>query len=299
MAGLSDYTAKNLLSYISGQIPVPTTPSVWLALFTAAPTSDAGSGGTEVGGSGYARVQVAGALAAGSSFTTSSGTITLGSSAPSWLTSLGGNGQGCNIYDVTKGAQIGSIGSSGVSGTTVNLATNSLANSTGSTDSLLFSAFSLPSASSGSEPGTTPANIANGASINFPTATASWGTVVAFGLYDAVSSGNLLAWDYLGNFKWSPFSCTLASPGVFTVTDQTFTNGNGVVVTSKYGGTLPTTGGSFAGILTVAGVSGNTFNVGVNTTSIGDGQVRQVLQQPIAINVTASFAASALTIFSA
>lgn len=30
--------------------------------------------------------------------------------------------------------------------------------------------------------------------ITFPTATASWGTVVAVGLFDAASSGTLLAW---------------------------------------------------------------------------------------------------------
>ena len=30
--------------------------------------------------------------------------------------------------------------------------------------------------------------------ITFPTATASWGTVTAFGLFDASSAGNLLIW---------------------------------------------------------------------------------------------------------
>ena len=32
----------------------------------------------------------------------------------------------------------------------------------------------------------------NGNAIAFPAATADWGTVVAFGIYDAASSGNLL-----------------------------------------------------------------------------------------------------------
>lgn len=36
--------------------------------------------------------------------------------------------------------------------------------------------------------------IANGTTITFPTATANWGTVVAFGIFDAASAGNLLAW---------------------------------------------------------------------------------------------------------
>lgn len=34
----------------------------------------------------------------------------------------------------------------------------------------------------------------NGTSITFPTPTANWGTVVAFGIFDAASSGNLLYW---------------------------------------------------------------------------------------------------------
>ena len=35
---------------------------------------------------------------------------------------------------------------------------------------------------------------ANGTAINFPTATGDWGTVVAFGIFDAAEAGNLLAW---------------------------------------------------------------------------------------------------------
>lgn len=37
-------------------------------------------------------------------------------------------------------------------------------------------------------------SIDNAAIIDFPTATADWGTVVAFGLFDALSGGNLLGW---------------------------------------------------------------------------------------------------------
>ena len=35
---------------------------------------------------------------------------------------------------------------------------------------------------------------ANGTTITFVTATANWGTVVAFGIFDASSGGNLLYW---------------------------------------------------------------------------------------------------------
>lgn len=41
----------------------------------------------------------------------------------------------------------------------------------------------------------------NGQAISFPTSTAAWGTVVAFGIYDAVSGGNLLYWGELTSSK--------------------------------------------------------------------------------------------------
>src|SRR6266567_6699400 len=42
--------------------------------------------------------------------------------------------------------------------------------------------------------GTTPEQMSNAAVITFPTPTASWGTVIGFALYDAVTAGNLLYW---------------------------------------------------------------------------------------------------------
>ena len=138
--------------------------------------------------------------------------------------------------------------------------------------------------------GSSPSTISNATAISFPMATAPWGTVIAFGLYDASVAGNLLAWDYLGNFDWLPFSCTLASPGVLTVPAHGYTNGDSVVVTAEHGGTLPTTAGSWSGLLTVAGVATNTFTAGVNTTGVGSGLVRKVTQQVISSGVQASFA---------
>lgn len=41
----------------------------------------------------------------------------------------------------------------------------------------------------------------NSSTITFPTASASWGTVTAVNLYDAVSGGNRLAWASLGTSK--------------------------------------------------------------------------------------------------
>lgn len=296
MSGLTDYSAANVLQYITGDRAVPALPSVFLGLFTAAPTSDAGTGGTEVSGGAYARVQVAGALAVAAAGGPFAGTtITLAASAPAWLLALGTNGSGVNVYDATTTTQIGTVSS--ISGAVVTL-TGTAGGSVANSNSLIFSAFPAATASSGSEPATTPAQVANGAAITFPQATASWGNVIAFALFDASTSGNMLAWDYLGNFKWIPFSCTSASPGVLT-TDASAdvpSNGSSVIVSQKYGGTLPTTAGSWAGLLTTAGASGATFNAGVNTTSVGGGQFRQVTSQSIPSNVTASFAASAFVL---
>lgn len=296
MAGLSDYLAEAVLNFVTGNSPMPALASRYLALFTTAPTADAGTGGTEVSTSstGYARVQVAGALTAAASFTTSSTTITLSAAAPSWVVA------GMNISDTTAGANIGTVAS--VSSTTVTLTAAASHASSGAADSLVFSAWPAAVASSGTEPSVTPASATNtNATITFAQATASWGTVVAWGIYDAATAGDLLCWDYLGNYKWVPFTCTSASPGVLSTDTSTDVPASGasVVVTAKFGGTLPTTSGSWAGILTVASPSSNTFAAGVNTTSTGAGQFRQVTQQSIPANVTASFASGTLVVSAA
>ena len=294
MPGASDYTAKNELSYLGGQFAMAALPTgTFMALFNTAPTSDAGTGGTEVSGTGYARVQIAGNLAISGSTSTGSATFTLSSTAPAWLLALGTAGSGVTVWS-TAGVFIGTISS--VSGTTVTMTGNAAAVASGT---LNFSAFSAPTASSGTEPATAPAAMQNGAAVNFAQAgSGGWGTVPAWAMYDALTSGNFLYWDWLGNFKWQAFTCTLASPGVLTVdsTGDAYANGTSVVVTQKYASTLPTTGGSWAGLLTTANLSGATFTAGVNTTSIGAGLIRAVQNQSIPANVTASIAAGQLNV---
>lgn len=296
MSGLSDYSSANVLNYLTGQLIVPALPALWMGLFTTAPTSDAGTGGTEVPSTnGYARQQVAGAATVNG--TTAAGNATLHfASTPTWIVA------GMSIRDVTSPAVISAATTVlSTTGTTVVMSANAAGAGVGATDSIVFSAFQpATAATSEPEPNTIPGQSTNtGVIVTFPQATSTgWGTVTSFGLYDASTSGNLVVWDYLGNFKWVPFTCTLASPGVFTtdLAADAPANGSSVVVTSKYGGTLPTTGGSFSGLLTTAGLSTNTFNVGVNTTAAGGGQFRQVGTQAIAGNVTASFASATLII---
>ncbi len=292
MAGLSDFEAEAFINHATGAIPLSTPANRYVALFTA-PPSDAGAGGTEVSGGSYARLQVAGAVAAAGAISASSPNITMPNiSGSPWVQ------PGMNVYDLTNGKQIGTLLS--WSGTALTLTANAANAGSGSTDSLQFSAWPAASASSGAEPATLPANVTNGAALAFAQSTAAWATgatfVMYWALYDALTSGNYLWGDYFGNFKWSPFTATNASPSVLTCTDQTFINGEFAVVTAKFGGVLPTTGGSWGGVQTVAGVSGATFNLGVNSSSTGDGTVRQILQYSVSISTTLAFAASSFTL---
>lgn len=160
--------------------------------------------------------------------------------------------------------------------------------------------------------GTAPSIITNSASITFPTATANWGTVIAFGLYDAATVGNLLAWDFIGNFSWLPFESTSVNTGngpVFTAKANGFANSDPLVATIEYGGTFPTL---TTGVLTAynvffaANVATDTFTATTTAggtafaaTTTGSGQVRKIIQQSIPNGIQASFAGGAFTITSA
>jgi hypothetical protein len=283
MTGLTDYSSNNVLNWLTGRIKMPNLPAVYLALFTAVGT-DAGTGFTEVStaGTAYARVQVAGTLVTNGATTTASPTISA-ASVPSWIVA------GMTVYDATTSAAVGTVLST--TATTVTLTANA-ASAVGSGDTLNFSAFGAPS-------GTGPASLTNGAVISFAAATGGgFGTVIAFGLYDASTAGNLLDWDYMGNFAWLPATVSAASPGVITAKAHGYANGDSFVFSTEYGGTAPTfSAGNYTGVQTVAGSATDSFNVtGVNTSATGSGMVRKVNQQSIPAGVTASFSASTLTL---
>lgn len=72
-------------------------------------------------------------------------------------------------------------------------------------------ATNFPAASGGAK--------SNGTAITFPAATAAWGTVVAMGVFDASSGGNLLAWATLATSKTVANGDTVSFPvGDFDVT---------------------------------------------------------------------------------
>lgn len=108
--GQSDYLNSQILNWLKGTTFAAAPATTYVALFTTAPTSDAGTGGTEVSGGSYARVGI----------TSSSG----------WSAISGG--------------------------------------------------------------GTVAEQISNAGVVTFATPSANWGTVVAVGLYDALTTGNLL-----------------------------------------------------------------------------------------------------------
>lgn len=289
MTGMTNLTADQYLNDITGFAPLlSTSRSRFLALLTAVGT-DAGTGFTEVSTSGtaYARQQVAGAVAATASFTTASTTITI-TTNPGWVI------PGMSVYDNTTGSAIGTVLT--YVGTTLTLVAASLINSSGSADSIQFSAFSAASSSA-------PGVCTTIAAQTFATATgAGYGTVIAWSLMSdnsAISVTNLLFWDFLGNFNWLPFESTSVNTGagpVVSAKGNGYSNADPVVATSEYGGTLPTlttgvlTGYNVAFVanaatdsLTLVTTSGG--GTAFAATSTGSGMIRKITQVAIGTGI--------------
>jgi hypothetical protein len=104
-------------------------------------------------------------------------------------------------------------------------------------------------------------------------------TVLYAGLWSAASSGTFAGMGPLGAGTTYAFTCTNASPGVFTAPGTSYANGNTVVVFAGAGATLPT--GITAGTLYyIVSASGATFELSatsggtaINTSSTGAGIV--------------------------
>lgn len=137
--------------------------------------------------------------------------------------------------------------------------------------------------------GTNPAHVTNSADFIFGPADIDWGTIVGFGLFNAPLGGGALgASDYLGPGNWLPCTISSASPGIIT-TDRLhgMTVGDRAVYSNELGGTVPTFSQSnLIGPLIVASAASVTLTVKntglpVNTNSVGSGQIRTVIAQPI------------------
>jgi hypothetical protein len=152
--------------------------------------------------------------------------------------------------------------------------------------------------------GTTPSSISNSTTLAFATASADWGIIVAFGLFDAPTAGNLLCWDYIGNYAWRPAVVSAASPGVITLPNHGFIASDTVLWSIEHGGNTPTFSQSnFTGTLTVVGPTTDTFTVtnggtAVNTSSSGNGMIRKYVPQAIINGAAATFPPASFTIIS-
>jgi len=140
----------------------------------------------------------------------------------------------------------------------------------------------------------------NGTAITFAQASADWGTIVAFGLFDASTSGNLLYWGWLGTDDGDLFTATVAD--VLTAPGHSVVNDNVVRILIVPGGTLPT-GLTEGTTYFVISQSGDTFSLSttqgggaVNITASGSGLVAKITTKPVLNGDTPSFAINALQI---
>lgn len=145
--------------------------------------------------------------------------------------------------------------------------------------------------------GSSPSLISNAQAVIFPTVETTWQNILGFGLFDAPGGGNLLAWDYFGNFSWQPTTISLGSPALWTQPNHGYLMGDRVVYTEEYGGQAPG-GATLTGLMTIQTVSQDAFAVGINTTSAGEGMVRKVLPQVVQPGIQPLFATGSLSLAS-
>jgi hypothetical protein len=140
-----------------------------------------------------------------------------------------------------------------------------------------------------------PATISNLQNLSFPTATpAAWTGIIAWGLYDAVTSGNLLYWDFLGADPWFPCTIGTQTPSVITAIGITAGSSPGlanldyVVFTAEYGGALPAILTQYTAYQ-VANLTADTFNVSQNAAATSACMVRKITTATIGIGLAATF----------
>ena len=151
--------------------------------------------------------------------------------------------------------------------------------------------------------GVAPAFNSNYNDLSFPVPTWTWGTILAFGLYDQPTGGDLLAWDYLGDYSWLPVTISPASPAVVTHPAHGYSASDNVVFTTEYGGVAPTLSAGSFGLLSVVSPTTNSYTLqngatALNASTPGNGNIRKVI--PVTINELsgrATFAAGNLKLY--
>lgn len=151
-----------------------------------------------------------------------------------------------------------------------------------------------PNSSSGSK--------SNGIAFTFATPTPSgWGTITAFGIYDALTTGNLLYWgDLLGTEK----GFTADTGDLLTSPAHALVAGDRIKVSSVAGTTIPTglTDGAYYYVI-ASGLVTDAFKISttlggsaVDVTASGGGKWGKTQEVTVNANVAPSFAISALVI---
>jgi hypothetical protein len=336
---LARRSSQALLQHLVGYAAMFTEPTAYVALFTTPPSANDGTAAVEVAGGSYARVATTQGTsgtwgtASNTDPTTLSNTqaITFPTAtniaAPAVAPALSANSSGGSLATGTVYVKVTYVSAGGettpspeqsvaVTGPSGQVVVTAPASETGAIGYKVYAATTAGSEvvqNSGNSIaiGTnyTINTLATGTAAPPSTNTASWGNLVAFGLYDAASAGNLLAWDFLGNYQWLPASVTSASPGSFVTHAHGYSQGDNLIFTTVFGGTLPTgspslTSGVFSALLTVAaaGLTTDAFSVTLggsafNSTASGDGMVRKIVQQSVPAGVQPSFAAGALVLY--
>lgn len=142
--------------------------------------------------------------------------------------------------------------------------------------------------------------VSNTAAITYAQATGNWGDIIGLGIWDAVTSGNLLRKTYAVSGLWRTFTA-LASNEISTTPGHVFVNTDRVVVVALPGTVLPTglTQGTLYYVITV---SGNTFQLSltsggaaINLTADGGGRVAKVIPTTVNTGSIPSFAIGTIT----
>jgi hypothetical protein len=145
-------------------------------------------------------------------------------------------------------------------------------------------------------------SVSNTGAITFTQASADWGTVIGFGVFDAVVAGNLLYWGYLGGTPQN--FATSGSDDQFYAAAHGFANEDDVRVEATPGGSLP------SGIVDsttyfVVSASVDVFQLSAISAGVpidvgaGSGVVVSLTSRTIQEDDTAEFADGAITVVEA
>jgi hypothetical protein len=106
MAHFTDYLEQKVLEYVFRGQPFAQPSALYVGLFTVLPTSDAGTGGTEVSGGGYQRMSLGTLSSAWTAWTAASGIRNAADISFPQATTAWGTVVGMGIWDAATGGNL-------------------------------------------------------------------------------------------------------------------------------------------------------------------------------------------------